>query len=126
MGIDISDDPGRNLTVFAATGELTYEAQIDVLRKFYTGRPTPNVIWDLRALTGMRLSTEEIAKIIAYIKKYQSVRPKGKTALVTSTDVDFGLSRMSEMLAEGEKVPWSIRAFRSMAQAMQWIDDTQT
>jgi hypothetical protein len=40
--------------------------------------------------------------------------------------VDFGLSRMSEMLAEGEKVPWSIRAFRSMAQAMQWIDDTQT
>jgi hypothetical protein len=62
-------------------------------------------------------------KIISLVKSYGNKRPKGKTALVSNKDLDFGLSRVSEAYANIENLPWEIRSFRSMDEALKWIND---
>jgi len=110
------------LTVFIVSGELTFDEQIRALREYYEGEPTRNAIWDFRAITGSRITSEELRQIIAFTKWYEDRRPGGKTALVASTQLDFGLGRMSHALAEREGLPWQIRVFRSIEEALEWIE----
>lgn len=123
MAIASSIDESRDLTVFTVDGELTFDAQIATLQRFYGGSPTANVIWDFRSLEGNRLNASELRKIIDFIKRYESKRPAGKTALVSITDLDFGLSSVVGAYADVENVPWEIRAFRSLDAALGWIED---
>jgi hypothetical protein len=123
MAITTSHDLSRDLTIFTASEELTYAKQMTVLRAIYGGDPTANMIWDFRAIEGNRISSEELEKIISFIKQRADRRKKGKTALVSGSDLDFGLSRISEFYAEIENLPWQIRAFRSMDDALKWIDE---
>ena len=113
----------KDLTIFTATGELTLEVQMDALKPFYEGEPTRNVLWDMRGITGIRISSDELQLIIKYIKLHTERRPSGKTALVTKSDLDFGLGRMSESYAQQENLPWEIRVFASMSEAKKWLDE---
>ena len=115
-------DNKKDLTIFTAVGELTFVKQIDVLRDFYAGTPTANVLWDMRNIEGSRISSEELEKIIIFIKRHSDKRPPGKTALVSTNDLDFGLSMVSYAYAENENLPWKIRPFRSMDEAIEWIN----
>jgi uncharacterized protein YbgA (DUF1722 family) len=104
-------------------GSLTFDEQITTLQEFYSADPTANVLWDFRGHKGNRISSEEVQKIISLVKSYGNKRPKGKTALVSNKDLDFGLSRVSEAYANIENLPWEIRSFRSMDEALKWIND---
>jgi hypothetical protein len=123
MTIVSSVDRTRDLTIFTVEGPLTLDEQMAVLKKFYEGAPTANVLWDFRRATGNRITSTELRRIIAYIKSMEGCRVRGRTALVAATDLDFGLSRMSQVLGGIEKLPWELRAFRSMTEALAWIDD---
>jgi len=123
MAITRTLDEERDLTIFAVEGELTFVEQMAALRKFYEGTPTCNVIWDFRQLEGYRISSDELREIISFVKDRGKDRLGGKTALVSSTDLDFGLSRMSQAYADHEELPWRIESFRSMAEAFTWIDE---
>jgi hypothetical protein len=122
MGLSSIFESQKDLTIFTAEGDLTFDEQMAALKGFYGGIPTANVIWDFRGLQGTRISSEELQEIISYIKRDENKRLGGKTALVSATDLDFGLSRMSEMYAEAEELPWKIKAFRSMDEALRWLD----
>jgi hypothetical protein len=122
MTISSSYDDKRHLTVFTVKGELTFDEQIATLKDFYGGAPTANVLWDFRAIEGIRVSSEELHEIILFIKRHQSKRPQGKTVLLSIKDIDFGLSRVSEAYANYEKLPWKMKAFKSMDEALKWID----
>jgi hypothetical protein len=122
MTVSPSTDESRDLTIFTVKGELAFEVQMNTLKAFYNGEPTANVLWDFRLMEGNRLSSKELEVLFALIKNNQGKRPKGKTALVSATDLDFGLSRVSETLCHVQNLPWEIRAFRSMDDALKWID----
>lgn len=122
MTISLHHDDTKDLTIFTAVGELTFDKQIAVLRDFYDGTPTANVLWDMRKIEGNRISAEELQKIITFIKRHSDKRPHGKTALVSAKDIDFGLSMMSHAYAENENLPWKIIPFRSMDKAIKWIN----
>ena len=121
MAITVQKFEDRDLAIFTAVGELTFSDQMEALRSFYEGSPTLNVIWDLRNISGHRITADELRRIIAYIHQYQDKRPGGKTALVSATPLDFGMSRMSEFYAKSEGLPWTLRAFQSMEDAETWI-----
>jgi hypothetical protein len=123
MTIFSSCDDTKNLTIFTVEGSLTFDEQITTLQEFYSADPTANVLWDFRGHKGNRISSEEVQKIISLVKSYGNKRPKGKTALVSNKDLDFGLSRVSEAYANIENLPWEIRSFRSMDEALKWIND---
>ena len=110
------------MTIFAVEGELTFQEQMDALKAFYSGEPTANVVWDFRLLEGKRISSQELEEISDFIKTNQAKRPQGKTALVVSNDLDYGLSRASMTLYEIRNVSLSLMPFPSMDEALKWID----
>jgi hypothetical protein len=113
----------KDLTVFVATGELTFADQIAAFKEFYEGDPTKNELWDMRAITGNRISSDELRQVTFFTKQYSHKRTGGKTAMVMNSDLDYGLGRMSETFAETEDLPWEIRIFRSMDEALAWMDE---
>lgn len=114
-----------DLTIFTATGEVTYEEWIEALKAFYEGSPTKNVLWDQRGLTGQRISSEELEKIITFLRSYQDRRPTGKTALVGTSDLDFELASQTHTLAETKMIPWKIKGFRSLEEGVKWISSDE-
>ncbi|MGD8367067.1 MAG: hypothetical protein PVG78_05460 [Desulfobacterales bacterium] len=122
MTISLSYEKARDLTRFVAEGELTYEDQMAALRTFYEQGPSANVLWDFRRISGSRITSEGVEGIVAFLKSHKGKRINGKTALVAPTDLDFGLSRIGEAYAACSDLAWEIRAFRSMAEAIAWID----
>jgi hypothetical protein len=95
---------------------------MNALKAFYSGDPTANVLWDFRLMEGNRVSSEELEELFALIEDNQWKRPKGKTALVATSELDYGLSRVSETFSLIKELPWEIRAFRSFDMALDWID----
>ena len=123
MGITTEHDRARDLTIFRASGELTYEMQIEALSRFYAGEPTPNVLWDMREIRGNRVSSGELQRIVAFAKQHTDKRARGKTALVVGSKLDFGLSRQVDAYADNEQLPWKIRPFLSLRSALTWIEE---
>jgi hypothetical protein len=121
MPITQTADRENDVTIFTASGRVTYSEQMSVLKSFYAAKPTANVIWDLRDLSGPRLSSAELKKIVSSIKERGHTRKRGKTALVSTADLDFGLSRMVETYAENKNLAWQIQSFRTMKTARHWI-----
>ena len=121
MAIEIKTDTSQDLTVFTAVGEIDFNSQMAVLKTFYHGTPTRNVIWDFRSISGSRISSEEISRIIEFIKANEHKRPGGKTAMVTSELVDFGLARMSAIMSEVREMTVKLDSFKSFDAALEWL-----
>jgi len=93
------------------------------LKAFYEGEPTSNVLWDMRAMEGKRIASKDIQKILDFIERHGKKRPPGKTAFVTATELDFGLSSMSSTLAGTKLLPWKMRAFLTVEEATVWLGE---
>jgi hypothetical protein len=124
MPITVQTDESKDLTTFQATGVLTLEEQLAALRPFYEGNPTKNVLFDLRAITGNRVSSSELEQIADLMARYKDKRPQGKTALLVSGKADYGLGRMVSIMAETKEVPVQVQVFYSIDEAMEWLGST--
>jgi hypothetical protein len=54
-------------------------------------------------------------------KKYAHLRKGGRSALVLSKDVGYGIGRMYGALSEIENIPYEIRSFRDIKDAREWL-----
>ena len=122
MPVSTSTDESHALTIFTVEGELTFQEQMNALKAFYSGDPTANVLWDFRLMKGNRVSSQELEELFNFIKANRGKRLQGKTALVATSDLDFGLSRVSEAYSQIRQLPWEMKAFRTMDEALEWID----
>lgn len=73
---------------------------------------------DLTEVTDARLSAAAIKEAAELCRWAAKLNPDGVVALVTSSQVLFGLARMWETLAEGA---WETRVFRARDEAESWI-----
>ena len=124
MGISAFVTDAADLTRFVAQGEITFVEHIAAIRSFYEEMPTRNVVWDVRLMEGTRLTAEELRALVTLAKSYTAKRPRGKTALVASFDIDYGLARMIQAFAISESLPWEIEVFRSLPDALGWFDES--
>lgn len=111
--------PDDDLTIFTVDGDLSVE---DIL-KFSSEYATKNVLWDATNGSVRNIHTDDFRRIAVEMKKQTHKRAGGKTALVGSLDVDFGLSRMYEAFAGLEKIPITYGAFRNYNDAMNWLKE---
>ena len=123
MPINSHIDETKKLTIFKATGVLRYDEIISTVKSFYEGQPTENVLWDLVEITEAQLTSEQVETIAGFDLRYESTRPKGKTALVAPKDEVFGLSRMFSTLSEIKDIPFQLNIFREIEQAYQWLSE---
>ncbi len=122
MPITTKTDNNKQLTINTVIGDMPFEEFIATLKQFWEGSQTMNVLWDFREWTAF-LSSEEIKAIVNYIKPHSVKRPKAKTALVVSRDLDSGISRTIMALGRIKELTYQIDTFRSYEDAIQWLDD---
>jgi len=67
------------------------------------------------------LANEEMRHFAEVMQHFRRHYGLGKTALVTSTDLDYAMGRMYSMLAEAGDP--GFRVFRSMEDARAWLSD---
>lgn len=121
MPISIEQYKDQDLTIIVAVGDIEAGEPIEALKAFYDGEPTANVLWDFRAVSGGQLTADEIRQIFDYAIVNMPKRQSGKTALVAPEDHEFGLARMTTTIGELRDVPWELRAFRNLEDAVRWL-----
>jgi hypothetical protein len=121
MTIHTDINSEKQLTIHTVTGEVSFEEAMATLNTFYSGNPTLNVIWDLTAGTMSGLSSDQLEKILDSVSPASKKRTEGKTAGVAPADIDFGLARMFQLLAELTGYKPSVRIFRELKEAIDWI-----
>ena len=106
------DEPGANKEI--------NEAILEKLEIYYQDKTTKRILWDLSDATWASITTEDLNKTVITAKKYS--RKGGKTALVFSKDIDFGIGRMLQTLGEIEEYDYVFGTFRNREEAMKWLD----
>jgi len=126
MPITSRMNQSEQLTTFTATGEVTFNDIIEALRPFFAGRATKNILWNFcDAKPDVDDLTESLDRIAKFSNKERKLRSSGKTALVASADLMYGLLRMYETFADIHGLAHSVMAFRTIEGALQWINEDQ-
>jgi hypothetical protein len=121
--ITVEIQPEEDLTIFKVVGELFVDEILEYSSKYYSENPTKFVIWDATEGTVRKINPDEFRGIANKIKALAHKRAGGKTAFVSKSDIDFGLSRMYEVYTESEEIPIKYRVFRNIEDAIKWVNE---
>ena len=119
-------DLPKNLTLAKAVGRMT----ADDFRKwnddYYAGEVTLNCLWDLTQADLSDIVTGDLRDEAMQTRALADKRKGGKTALVAEGTVEFGISRMLEVFYELQYMPFAIEVFRTIDEAMKWLQFSDT
>ena len=111
----------KDLTLVKATGKMTADDFHDYMVKYYAGKTTLLILWDLTKAGLSGLTTDEVRKIAQSTMKISDVRKGGKTALVFDKTLEYGMGRMFEAYSDIADMPFEFRAFKSIDDAKEWL-----
>jgi hypothetical protein len=87
-----------------------------------------NALWDVRQAKLTNLKSSDMESITALIGQYThrfEERKGGKSAVVASSDLQYGLSRVLGAFYEIEDFPIQLQTFRQIDEAMKWLDQDE-
>ena len=119
MGIKITKDGG--LTVHEVTGPVSEVEMYDALERFYNKEPTALLLWDMSQADVSHVTSEILHRFVKKSAELGVSRQGGRTAVIASDDLQFGLARMSEAFSKMESALYSFSAFRTKEEALQWL-----
>ncbi len=111
-----------NMSIRKVIGIPTTKELVNALESYYASRPTKYILWDLSQANLNRLTAEDLKALVKAVKKFSHVRAGGKTAIVVSDDVSFGMGRMLEVFMELQNIPFQLRVFRDFSSASEWLE----
>jgi hypothetical protein len=116
--------PQENLVLNTIVGRLTYDAYVALINSIMDDaqfRPSMNMFWDFRNGTLEEFSSSEIKSIKLFIEKNQEKRGDHyRVAFLVNNALDFGLSRMYQILSES--LPVTFEVFYDEQEARDWIN----
>ena len=121
--VETQVDRERDLTTYTVSGDFTAEQIGQAIRDFYDGQPTTRVLWDFTAATFDNISAHVPQQMAGASQQHIEGRKHGgKTALVFSSDVGYGLGRMFETFRGLQDSHVAYSTFRSREKALQWLE----
>ena len=119
--IDTSIDISHQLTIQSVTGEVSSGEIANKIKTYYEGEPTKFILWDFSEALLNKITSSQVEDLVAMTKQYTGLRNGGKTALVFSSDIGFGLGRMFDIHQDlvGSDIPHM--TFRSKELALKWL-----
>lgn len=123
--INRSFEKENDLTIFTVIGETNAKELIEQLELFLAGELTSLVLWDFTKGTMAKIPADGLREIVRKGKRHGVRRKGGKTALVFSKDVDFGVGRMFGIFADIMELGFETKSFRDIGSARQWLGATQ-
>jgi hypothetical protein len=125
MPITTEVDRARQLTVLTVEGAVTFVEMRRVIESFWEAEElTLHVLWDYRWADMSGLSQEDHEALTRVGLKYRhrhAERTGGKTAIIASADLEFGMNRASETMTRLEGYPFEVRTFRTGEEAEAWL-----
>ncbi len=108
-------------TVVTVAGKVDVEQVLGQIVSFLRGEPTQLVLWDSREGSLAGLLGADLQLIVERGTPLADSRKGGRTAIVCSKEVDYGVSRMFQTLASLQNIPIEAQVFRSIQEARKWL-----
>ena len=122
MPIECKFDPERSLLVCTVTGELTFDQVLDIQEGYLEKYLAENFILDLSLALTKKLETRDVEAIVDRSEMRKEFRRKNsKSAIVATSPLTTGFSRMYAIFFELKEMPWQLSIFESMNEALEWI-----
>ena len=122
MSIEINYDPNRNMLNIAISGTSDFEEYTSALETITNScdyPPNVRTLWDLRKADLSFANFTSIKKVVGIRTRYKQ-RDNCRVALVASSNLQYGLCRMFQMLLE-DKLPHELAVFRNFNEGEQWL-----
>ena len=124
MEISTEINKEKNMRCHIVRGVVDISELTNCLKEIYNSSdldPDMNVFWDLQKADLSRISTEEVSAFMKYVSSQWGAGGTSKAALVVSRDLEYGMSRMYEMMMGGATSS-KIAVFRDIDKAKEWIE----
>ncbi len=129
MPITSQVDKTENLTIYTLFGDLTSDDIQIAIKSFWEAHDlTLKGLWDARSAKLTNLKSSDMENIAVFVGRFRhrfEERKGGKSAIVASTDLQYGLSRILKSLYDIEDFPTQLKIFRIMNEAMEWLDQDE-
>ncbi len=111
----------QSLTLFVSHGRVTAAELAQGIERFYAEGATRHVLWDFTQADLSGIQREDVHGLVEKTLAYRAQRPAGRTALVFSSELGFGLGRMFDSLQGVAENPVEHRSFRDAESARRWL-----
>ena len=105
------------MTIATITGVPTLDEIIAAIEAFYGGQPTKKVIRNW----GESDPVTDLERLAILPVRHSGLQEDGKTAMVTPDNLSFGISRMFQTFGDPEGLPFTLKVFHNLGDALQWI-----
>jgi hypothetical protein len=119
--IEMSISQDGKLAVHTCVGKITVDDIVQETEALREAGAPKNSLWDLREADLTEISTEDIESLARMMKETLPDELSGKTAIVVTGDLGFGLGRAYEAYADVTKQPEDIMVFRTIEEAHEWL-----
>ena len=123
MSIQIHFDKKKEILYCYFGESFTFEDVESTLFAITHGSEYPpdvNTLWDMGKIDFSEVDESFIQRIISMRRKFPE-RGNAKVALIVSSDLGFGLSRMYKSFSEVAEMSQNINVFRDRAKAEKWL-----
>lgn len=112
----------NDLAVFTVEGLLSAAEIVAAIKEFYPSSVKKHVLWDLTRADMSGITSMQFREVAFTVRRYlPEDRVCGRTAFVSVSEIDFGLSRMYTIYAEDEGVPAQYEVFHNKEDALKWL-----
>lgn len=119
--IDIEKDPQRQLTIITLKGAVMAAEITKTILAHNKDQVTSRILWDFSQATLETLKPGDVQGFVTTASLFTQMRKGGKTAVVVSTDLGFGMARIYDSLQEADQSIVSHMTFRDKESALKWL-----
>ena len=123
MPLELRYSREKKILYVTAVGVVTLEEFDQLLQQVTGSTEFPHdipALWDMRPFDFGSINRETIMDFIRARERHPR-RDNARIAVVVTSSVGFGLSRMYEMITAVRKSPQKVQTFRDYAEAENWL-----
>jgi hypothetical protein len=115
----------KKLTAITVTWKADFDELMIVLKNFFDDNKTENLLLDLSDSFLNDITYDHVVDLCKYAAYRDNGRSRinGKTALVSSSDLQFEISSMFKAYFEMENSNINVSVFRSLEEALSWLEE---
>lgn len=122
MSVEIKYDQNRkvlDIIVFGLSDADDLSSALEHIINSGDYPPNTDAIWDVRNSDLSNANFQFVSELVKIRSRFMK-RRDCRSALIVSSEVQYGLCRMFEMLSEG-KISQQLRVFRDYKEGEQWL-----
>jgi hypothetical protein len=120
-------DKDKKLTTITVSWESDFDELMIVLKSFLNDNKTDHLLLDLSDSFLDDITYDHVVDLCKYAAYRDNGKSRitGKTALVSSSNLQFEIGQMSKAYFEIENSDINVAVFRSLEEALSWLEEDE-